>query len=245
MLYVVMEKGDTDLATFFKKRGQNRLDYLTLAFYWSEMLKAVQVVHQKGIVHSDLKPRNFLIVGGQVKLIDFGIANAVPSNKTSVTKECQMGTPNYMSPEALSSFEDVDRCKFRVGVKSDVWSLGCILYYMVYGKTPFEHVPNNCKMFAITNCKYQIEFEPIEDLNLLNVMQRCLERDPRKRASVEELLNHTYLKKYSHGSMVNARSLSDEKIKDLALLASKNTPKTNAKLLKYDMEEAEQSPFIG
>ena len=53
-------------------------------------------------MHSDLKPGNFLFVGAALKLIDFGIASNIPSNKTSVVKDVQVGTLNYMSPEAIN-----------------------------------------------------------------------------------------------------------------------------------------------
>lgn len=54
------------------------------------------------VVHSDLKPANFLFVNAGLKLIDFGIASSIPSNKTSVVKDVQIGTLNYMSPEAIT-----------------------------------------------------------------------------------------------------------------------------------------------
>ncbi|MFH4981274.1 hypothetical protein AB6A40_007983 [Gnathostoma spinigerum] len=100
-LYIVMERGDTDLATFLKTRRQ-QIDDIFIRFYWSEMLKCVKAIHDKGIIHSDLKPANFLLIGGNLKLIDFGIASAIPSNKTSIIKDTQMGTLSYMAPEAIA-----------------------------------------------------------------------------------------------------------------------------------------------
>ena len=98
ILYVVMERGDTDLATVLKK--MLKISAIQRKFYWSEMLEAVQVVHNEKIIHSDLKPANFLVVAGTLKLIDFGIASSVQSDKTSIVKDTAMGTFNFMSPEA-------------------------------------------------------------------------------------------------------------------------------------------------
>ncbi len=64
-------------------------------------MQAVDTIHEARIVHSDLKPANFLMVEGVLKLIDFGIAKAISSDTTSIARESQVGTLNYMSPEAI------------------------------------------------------------------------------------------------------------------------------------------------
>ena len=74
-LFVVMECGEKDLGTLLKElsAANKGLTDNKIKFYWEEMLEAVQVIHNGGIVHRDLKPGNFVIVGGRIKLIDFGI----------------------------------------------------------------------------------------------------------------------------------------------------------------------------
>jgi serine/threonine-protein kinase TTK/MPS1 len=127
-------------------------------------------VHEQRIVHSDLKPANFLLVEGQLKLIDFGIAKAISGDTTSIAREsqvrlcvvegrrvlglccarplpctqlpcrgvpcAQVGTLNYMSPEAIlgGSTNILGGPAMKVGRPSDVWSLGCILFQMVAGR---------------------------------------------------------------------------------------------------------------
>lgn len=99
-LLIVMEKGDDDLANVLKSyvvEAQSndgkprRLDDLLIKFYWREMLYVVQELHANNVVHSDLKPVNFIIVSGKLKLIDFGIAKAIQTNKTSVFNDHVIG----------------------------------------------------------------------------------------------------------------------------------------------------------
>ncbi|XP_053397975.1 dual specificity protein kinase TTK-like [Mercenaria mercenaria] len=205
-LYVLMECGNEDLASFFRSRTKNRrqLSDNLICFYWEVMLEAVQALHKEGIIHSDLKPANFLLVGGNLKLIDFGIAKALQQDKTSVILETQIGTLNYMSPEAImdscGESQGQGKPKFKIGVKSDVWSLGCILYNMVYGRTPFQHLKHDLfKLQAIINPDFPIEFPDIPNKHLIDVMKRCLNRDPKSRPSIDELLLHPYLKANKQG----------------------------------------------
>ncbi|KAK6045859.1 kinase domain protein [Cooperia oncophora] len=142
-LYVVMEKGDVDLATFLKTR-RTEIDSSFIKYHWNEMLRCVKVIHDRKIVHSDLKPANFLLVKGTVKLIDFGIAAGIPNDMTAAVKESQMGTLSYMAPEILLGGNGDGKVK--LPLKADVWSLGCILYNIVYGRLPFTMKSQTAKV---------------------------------------------------------------------------------------------------
>uniref|UniRef100_A0A915BW06 Protein kinase domain-containing protein n=1 Tax=Parascaris univalens TaxID=6257 RepID=A0A915BW06_PARUN len=235
-LYMVMEKGDTDLATFLKTR-RSKIDHIFIRFYWSEMLKCVHAIHSKGVVHSDLKPANFLLIGGNLKLIDFGIASSIPSNRTSIMKDSQMGTLSYMPPEALAGAEPQHGKEvYKVRKKWDVWSLGCILYNMVYGRTPYQHVVN-CVQKINAIIHKPVEFGPIDDKELLDVMKKCLTKDPKKRAAVEELQMHPYLQKGMESLDESAVFKDDNYLLKVAEDLRSCTPRTSARKLRNLMQK--------
>lgn len=95
-----MEVGETDLHKVLKSY-ESDIPLTRIISYWHQMLTAVKYIHINGIIHSDLKPANFLLVNGRLKLIDFGIASNISMDATSVIKFSQTGTLNYISPEAL------------------------------------------------------------------------------------------------------------------------------------------------
>ncbi|KAG9697497.1 kinase-like protein, partial [Aureobasidium melanogenum] len=212
ILSVLMEKGDQDLnriLTIALNGSDPKFDPVLTRFYWKEMLECVQAVHDYDIVHSDLKPANFLSVQGKLKLIDFGIANAIDiAHTVNVHRDSHIGTPNYMSPESIldtnAPTPGSERTSnngsrlMKIGKPSDVWSLGCILYQMVYGRPPFAHIANQIsRIMAITNSKVVIEF-PDKGVGgvtvpsaLKGTLRRCLQRDLHARPTVKQLLSHS------------------------------------------------------
>ncbi|OAA65444.1 checkpoint protein kinase [Niveomyces insectorum RCEF 264] len=233
MLSLLMELGELDLYSLLRMRQapeSAKLDPVFVRYYWKEMLECLQAVHAHDIVHSDLKPANFVLVKGRLKLIDFGIANAIQTEMTvNVHRETQNGTPNYMSPESLM---DAQQYAFtahhnsssgsngsnnpggfflgakataggtaklmKLGKPSDIWSLGCILYQMVYGLPPFGHISHQmARCQAIITWAHAIEF-PARGLggvavppSLLATMRRCLTREQHLRPTCTELLAPT------------------------------------------------------
>ncbi|KAM9851684.1 dual specificity protein kinase Ttk [Aulostomus maculatus] len=223
-IYMLMECGHLDLNTWL--RNKKTVNPLERKFYWKNMLEAVQTIHKHGIVHSDLKPANFVIVNASLKLIDFGIANRIQPDVTSIMKDSQVGTLNYMPPEAIKDTSSQQgKARSKISPKGDVWSLGCILYCMTYGKTPFQSITNQiAKLHAIIDPSHTIEFPNISEKDLMDVLKRCLVRNPRERISIAELLEHPYLQLKPPASQEPEHPCNNDLKKILTDLAALQSP---------------------
>ena len=97
-----------------------------------EMADALEFAHRHGVVHRDVKPANIMLSAGHAQLSDFGIAYVLEGAEATLTGTgITVGTPAYMSPEQVSGDESLDG-------RSDIYSLGCVLYEMLAGHPPFE-----------------------------------------------------------------------------------------------------------
>src|SRR5260370_4039466 len=95
----------------------------------AEVCEALEVAHSAGLVHRDIKPANIVLAGGQVKVVDFGIARAEGATRATGTVGV-LGTAAYLSPEQASGRP--------AGQQADLYSLGCVLFEMLTGAPPFS-----------------------------------------------------------------------------------------------------------
>ena len=193
-IFMVFELGDTDLRRFIDdigaKKQNKRLSPNYLRYIWQQMLFCVQELHSNNIIHGNLRPENFLFVKGCLKLIDFGIVKVIQDDQTSFEGigVQEIRGNEYRSPEVISQ----SYVKWRTS--ADVWSLGCILYELAYGKAPFQ---SSIMKPNYKNISYP-KIPNFPDFRSLQVcMMGCLNPDPLNRYTIEHLLTHPFIQPFS------------------------------------------------
>ena len=161
-----------------KKNKNNNFTESEILDYFTQICLAIKHIHEKKIIHRDLKSGNiFLMKNGLVKLGDFGIAKRF--QKTMDKAKTFIGTPYYLSPEIING-KPYDS-------KSDIWSLGVLLYEMMTFKMPFN--ANSLPMLSVKIMRGQYIPPPtIYTKDLRELVTKCLTVEPKNRPSIQEIL---------------------------------------------------------
>jgi len=143
-----------------------------------QICRGLQVAHEQGIIHRDIKPQNVLIDHkGEVKLMDFGIARMAEAKEGMTQAGLIVGTPHYMSPEQVQGKQ--------LDPRSDVYSVGILIYEMLVGVKPFAAPSLTAVLTAhITETpKPAIEQRPEIGREVNGIVMRCLAKNPKDRYS--------------------------------------------------------------
>ena len=178
-LNIVTEYADGgDLSEKIKSQGKTPFKETEILDYFTQICLALKHIHDKKIIHRDLKSGNvFLMKSGLVKLGDFGIAKGF--EKTMDKAKTMVGTPYYLSPEIVEG-KPYDN-------KSDIWSLGVLLYEMMTFKMPFN--ANSLPMLSAKIIRGNYTPPPsVYTKDLREIVSKCLTVNPKGRPSISEIL---------------------------------------------------------
>ena len=188
--YIVMERlnGD-DLAKHLRTSG--RLSPGDTVRYVLQVCDAIREAHALGIVHRDLKPQNLFLSrragsGAVIKVLDFGIAKSLDladTNSSLTASQNVVGSPVYMSPEQLRASKHVD-------TRTDIWSIGVIMFELLSGKVPFAGdsvLELGMRIMTVAAPSLATLRAEIPE-GLADIVQKCLEKDPDNRFATIDAL---------------------------------------------------------
>ena len=172
-LYLVMRYvGGTDLRRLLAEQG--RLDPLRAALIVEQVGRALDAAHERGLVHRDIKPANVLLSDSHAYLTDFGITRLIDERTRATDVGEIVGTLDFMSPEQLRG-EETD-------ARSDVYSLGCLLYACLVGESPFHRAGPAATMHAhLREHPAPVSGTQGVSRRLDPVLERALAKRPRDR----------------------------------------------------------------
>lgn len=171
--------GGGSLSDLVRNRGGS-LDEESIRFYSRQLLVGLEYLHRNRLVHCDIKGQNVLIGGGGVKIADFGCAKWAGSGGAFA------GTPAYMAPEVSRGEEQ--------GFPADVWAVGCTVVEMATGSHPWPEMKDPAAaLYRIAFSGDVPETPSWFSVEAKDFVAKCLERDPEKRWTAAELLQHPFL----------------------------------------------------
>lgn len=208
-----------DLAFHLTRLGCFPLSIVRL--YVAELVLVVNHLHEQSFIYRDIKPENILVDRfGHLKLTDFGLAKNLSSNSLASTF---CGSPQYLAPEIIQ--------KNKYSYPVDWWSLGILMYELLYGVPPF--MSENQKLLFQKIINEPVVYPPESDVNACSLMSILLDKDPLSRAGYSRIISHPFF---------NGMSFND-------VLLKKCTPEFVPPLPEYyrptnfDEEFTNEKPF--
>ncbi|KAF8250426.1 Pkinase-domain-containing protein, partial [Wilcoxina mikolae CBS 423.85] len=197
-LFLVMDYADGgELFGYLTKYGRMSEDEAMPMF--RQILSALYYCQMVNITHRDLKPENiFMMSDGTVKLGDFGLGKITPKGKLF---DSACGSPHYIAPE-IASFRKYD------ARKTDVWSLGCVLYTCLAGHLPFEGETQEDLLQAVRHGVFKIHRHFSEQA--IDLLKKMMCVNPRKRVRLSQIFKHPLVKKYEPRSRDGTRGRASD-----------------------------------
>ncbi|KAF6114874.1 mitogen-activated protein kinase kinase kinase 4 [Phyllostomus discolor] len=188
-MYIFMEYCDEGTLEEVSRLG---LQEHVIRLYSKQITVAINVLHEHGIVHRDIKGANiFLTSSGLIKLGDFGCSVKLKNNAQTMPGEVNstLGTAAYMAPEVITRAKGEGH-----GRAADIWSLGCVVIEMVTGKRPWHEYEHNFQIMYKVGMGHK---PPIPDRlspEGKDFLSHCLESEPGTRWTASQLLDHPFVK---------------------------------------------------
>uniref|UniRef100_A0A674AUZ7 Mitogen-activated protein kinase kinase kinase 4 n=1 Tax=Salmo trutta TaxID=8032 RepID=A0A674AUZ7_SALTR len=187
-MYIFMEYCDEGTLEEVSRLG---LQEHVIRLYSKQTTTAINVLHEHGIVHRDIKGANiFLTSSGLIKLGDFGCSVKLNNAQTMPGEvNSTMGTAAYMAPEVITRAKGEGH-----GRAADIWSLGCVLIEMVTGKRPWHEYEHNFQIMYKVGMGHKPPIPEKLSTEGKDFLGHCLESEPKRRWTASTLLDHPFVK---------------------------------------------------
>lgn len=236
--YIVMEYIDgITLKEYINK--QNSITWNDAVYFMTQILRAVQHAHDKGIVHRDIKPQNIILLpNGTLKVTDFGIARFSRSETKTLTEQA-IGSVHYIAPEQAKGEQTDER--------ADIYSMGVVLYEMLAGKVPFdsENAVSVALMQVQANAEKLTQINPNIPKGLEQICVHAMQKNPddRYQSATEMLLDIEEIIK-NPNTVFNYSSNSETQTKSVPIVTNDGYNEEYEEAVDYEAERKHKKKMI-
>ncbi|KAK6751862.1 hypothetical protein RB195_003343 [Necator americanus] len=185
ILRMVLELGEIDLECEMKQKG--KFDKETTRSFALQIAKGIKEMHDRSILHLDMKLANVVVIQGVLKIIDLGLSATLSDKEDFIIRNFMFGSnrpPEQIVPQSDGTY--------KLTKKVDIWGFGIVVYQMTYGRRPFTEHPEKT-MMAILDPNVRIQHDIGADPVITEFLEMCTVREVEKRATIDQLLEHQYL----------------------------------------------------